>query len=191
MAARGANVVALDALKKLYIGLETADVYLDERGVYFDRVQADMQALPFADGSFDLVFTTASAHHAEDMAILLSEVYRVLREGGQFVLVNEPVSWPGDTPAPEIEDGVNETMIGAGEWMRFFEGGGFVTEKCRAKGGRNLNCVLTKREDKNPITDKLKTTYNRVKVVSSSGFWRWRLQSKTVARARKVYSKLK
>ena len=50
--------------------------------------QADYHALPFPDASFDLVFGIECLCHARDLAQVLSEVRRVLRPGGRFVLTD-------------------------------------------------------------------------------------------------------
>ena len=44
---------------------------------------ADVAALPFADGSVDLVVSTLSLHHWDDPAAGLNEIVRVLAPGGQ------------------------------------------------------------------------------------------------------------
>ena len=47
--------------------------------------EADAQALPFADESFDLVIANHMLYHVPDRALALGEVRRVLRRGGRFV----------------------------------------------------------------------------------------------------------
>jgi SAM-dependent methyltransferase len=47
-------------------------------------VRGDAQALPFADGSFDVVVNVESSHCYPSMEAFLSEVRRVLRPGGTF-----------------------------------------------------------------------------------------------------------
>ena len=49
-------------------------------------LQADVVELPFADASFDLVFSTLSLHHWADAQRGLSEIYRVLAPGGRAVI---------------------------------------------------------------------------------------------------------
>ncbi len=46
-------------------------------------VQADVQKLPFADESLDLVIATGLLEHVEDDRALLLETFRVLRPGGR------------------------------------------------------------------------------------------------------------
>ena len=43
---------------------------------------ADGELLPFADGSFDLVYSWGVAHHSPDTAAVFREVARILRPGG-------------------------------------------------------------------------------------------------------------
>ena len=50
------------------------------------------QAIPYPDGSFDRVTAVVSFHHMEDPDRVLTEVHRVLRAGGRFVLMELPPS---------------------------------------------------------------------------------------------------
>lgn len=47
--------------------------------------QADATALPFPDGSFDVVLSWVMLHHTLDWEAALSELVRVLRPGGHLV----------------------------------------------------------------------------------------------------------
>lgn len=49
-------------------------------------LEADGRALPFRNGSFDLVCSNSLLHHLEDPAAVLKEMSRVLRPGGAFLL---------------------------------------------------------------------------------------------------------
>ena len=72
----GAEVVAVDLSPRM---VELAS----ERGI--DASVADVQNLPFADGSFDLVVAAWMLYHVPDLERGLSEIARVLRPGGTFV----------------------------------------------------------------------------------------------------------
>ena len=48
--------------------------------------KGNVQRLPFADGSVDLVVSTFSLHHWNDPVAVLDEVDRVLRPGGSFLV---------------------------------------------------------------------------------------------------------
>lgn len=58
--------------------------------------QADAQALPFADGSFDTVVCTLSLCGIPDEALAVAEMARVLRPGGRLLLLDHIGSrwWP-------------------------------------------------------------------------------------------------
>ncbi|MDH4585366.1 methyltransferase domain-containing protein [Pseudomonas sp. BN415] len=55
--------------------------------------QGAAESLPFADGSFDFVFSRYSAHHWSDLGLALREVRRVLKPGGVAAFID--VASPG------------------------------------------------------------------------------------------------
>jgi ubiquinone/menaquinone biosynthesis C-methylase UbiE len=50
-------------------------------------IQADAEALPFKDNTFDIVYSNGVLHHTENTDQTLREVYRILKPGGQAVLM--------------------------------------------------------------------------------------------------------
>lgn len=56
----------------------------------------DVEAVPFADGTFDLVTCRLAAHHFPDIRKAIAEMARVVKRGGRVVL--------DDTCAPEAPD---------------------------------------------------------------------------------------
>jgi SAM-dependent methyltransferase len=72
----GAEVVAIDLSPRM---VELAS----ERGI--DARVADVQALPFADATFDVVVAAWMLYHVPDLELGLAEIARVLRPGGTFV----------------------------------------------------------------------------------------------------------
>ncbi len=65
-------------------------------------VEAFAESIPFLEGHFDLVHTSMALHEMSppQRQQILQEVYRVLKPGGQFVLVDfhrpqQPLLWPG------------------------------------------------------------------------------------------------
>jgi len=51
-------------------------------------VAADSEHLPFPDGSFDVVACNNSFHHYPHQETVVQEIRRVLRPGGQFLLID-------------------------------------------------------------------------------------------------------
>jgi SAM-dependent methyltransferase len=74
----GAEVVAVDISPRM---VELAS----ERGV--DARVADVQALPFADGAFDVAVAAWMLYHVPDLDRGIAELARVLRPGGRLVAV--------------------------------------------------------------------------------------------------------
>ncbi len=112
MVPRGVDYVATDILADPVIGLGRGAFYEGQVGP-FERVQADGENLPFADGSFDLVFCVASLHHALDARTMVKEMARVARRGGVVAALNEGTRAPGasrDNPQQSSEKayGINE-----------------------------------------------------------------------------------
>jgi ubiquinone/menaquinone biosynthesis C-methylase UbiE len=47
-------------------------------------LEADSNAIPFRDSSFDYVYSWGVLHHSPDLDISIDELFRVLRSGGRF-----------------------------------------------------------------------------------------------------------
>ncbi|MCW2665441.1 MAG: methyltransferase type 11 [Frankiales bacterium] len=128
LVAQGAQVTAFDVSG----GQLAQSRVLDARsGVRVDRlVQADAQALPFRDATFDVVLSAFGAvPFVADSAGVMREVARVLRPGGRWVFsVTHPLRWvfaddPGPaglvvrqpyfdrTPYVEVDDGGSATYV--------------------------------------------------------------------------------
>lgn len=118
---RAAEVVAVDILTRRFIGLETAEIFFREDGIYFERIRGDVHRLPLVDGWADAVFSCASIHHSSDPAALIAEAWRVLRPGGVFVFVSEPsknASIPERRPQnEETAHGINEHIYSFAEYF--------------------------------------------------------------------------
>src|SRR5947207_12711104 len=52
----------------------------------------DAEALPYADGAFDLVVGHAFLHHLPDYKAAIAEMRRVLRPGGALLIAGEPTA---------------------------------------------------------------------------------------------------
>ncbi|MBE9036770.1 class I SAM-dependent methyltransferase [aff. Roholtiella sp. LEGE 12411] len=89
------NVTGLDASPK---SLQRSQQNVPEA----NYVEAFAEEMPFADYLFDVVHTSTALHEMEPEQLrkIIKEVYRVLKPGGIFVLVDfhaptNPVFWPG------------------------------------------------------------------------------------------------
>jgi SAM-dependent methyltransferase len=80
------EVVACDLSPEM---LEVVAHSASERGLSNIKMhQGIAENLPFADGSFDYVFSRYSAHHWHDLDAGLREVARVLKRGGTVAIVD-------------------------------------------------------------------------------------------------------
>jgi ubiquinone/menaquinone biosynthesis C-methylase UbiE/uncharacterized protein YbaR (Trm112 family) len=118
---KAAEVVAVDVLTTRFLGLETADVFLQQDGIHFERLRGDVHHLPLPDGWADAVFSCAAIHHSGDLDALFAEVARVLRPGGRLVFICEPSkkeSIQGNRPDnAETAVGINEHFYSLREYM--------------------------------------------------------------------------
>lgn len=81
----GADVVASDLPPELF---DTGRREAVAHGVELEWVKADAQALPFADGEFDVVLSAIGAIFAPDHRAAADELVRVCRPGGTIGMVN-------------------------------------------------------------------------------------------------------
>lgn len=92
---RSQQVTGLDASPK---SIERAQHNVPEA----NYVEGWAEEMPFSDQEFDLVHTSVALHEMqpEQLQQILQEVYRVLRPGGYFALIDlhkptNPIFWPG------------------------------------------------------------------------------------------------
>jgi ubiquinone/menaquinone biosynthesis C-methylase UbiE len=90
----GGDVVASDLTPELLAaGREAAR----ERGAELDWVEADAEALPFADASFDVVLSSFGAIFAPRHQVVADELLRVARPGATIAMANwPPDGWVGE-----------------------------------------------------------------------------------------------
>lgn len=96
-------------------------VRLDEKWV------TGAEDTPFPDGSFDRVLFFASFHHTQDPAGALRECARLLRPGGQLMLLFEPSCPAWLKPVYDFHvrrDEVKERYYSVAEYRRFVRGAG-------------------------------------------------------------------
>jgi ubiquinone/menaquinone biosynthesis C-methylase UbiE len=79
----GLKVIALDNNRDM---LALAGRRLSGRDI--SLVQASVQTMPFDDSSLDFVVSTGSLHHWPEADRALREIYRVLKPGGQLMIMD-------------------------------------------------------------------------------------------------------
>ncbi|MEH1805209.1 class I SAM-dependent methyltransferase [Nostoc sp.] len=89
------NVTGLDASPK---SLQRARLNVPQASY----IEAFAEEMPFADNLFDVVHTSVALHEMQPQQLrkIINEVYRVLKPGGVFTLVDfhaptNPIFWPG------------------------------------------------------------------------------------------------
>ncbi len=138
----GARVVGLDFSARQ---LAHAGAHARKLGERFPLVRADAERLPFAEGSFDLVFCDHGAMTFTDPRVTVPEAARVLRPGGRLVfnhatpihcLCRPREGTPGrrlERPyfalgRLEDEGYATEWQLTYGEWIRLFTSSGLAIE---------------------------------------------------------------
>jgi SAM-dependent methyltransferase len=123
-AERGADVVAVDFSSEM-VEL-AAELYPD-----VEFRQADANALPFEDGTFDAVVSNLLMPHVSDLPAVVRELARVVRPGGRVALSTwdpEPPTYlramfevfaaSGAVPPPELPPGPAFFQYGAADEFR-------------------------------------------------------------------------
>lgn len=89
----GAHATGVDLTPR---GVELTRERLVLEGLHAQLRVADAERLPFADASFDIVYSYGVLHHSPDTRGAIREVHRVLRPGGTaLVMIYHVPSWVG------------------------------------------------------------------------------------------------
>lgn len=125
------KVIAYDLTPEI---LASAEHFIQNNGHNnVEFVQGDAESLPFEKELFDVITCRIAAHHFPNVKNFIQEVYRVLKTGGLFLLV--------DNVAPEkdeLDNFYNRVEIKRdpshyrawkkSEWIKFIEEQGFKIE---------------------------------------------------------------
>ena len=84
LARTGARLTAVDLTER---AIEVTRRRFDVFGLQGDILRADAEKLPFADASFDQVWSWGVIHHSSRFEACLAEIGRVLRPGGRLMLM--------------------------------------------------------------------------------------------------------
>jgi SAM-dependent methyltransferase len=126
LARAGARGVVLDYSPA---SLEIVRRLAREQGIAVDLVRADALAMPFRDGSFDIVFHQGLLEHFRDPQPLLRETARVIARGGR-VVVDVPQTF-------HLYTAMKQVMITLGAWFAGWETQftpGELERECRTAG---------------------------------------------------------
>lgn len=94
-ARRHANVLATDYVPEL---LEQTTRRAKTDGLTIETRVADVEKLPFEDGTFDVVLSTFGAMFAPDQVRTAAEMARVTKSGGRIAMAN----WTPESPIGEL-----------------------------------------------------------------------------------------
>ncbi len=99
---------------------------LNAKTAKITRIPGDFHRLDFPDNYFDFVVSSAVLHDATNIVQVLREAKRVLKPGGQFVAIREPV-WPlvklksrSKMVAKLVTTGINERFHTLSDFKEFF-----------------------------------------------------------------------
>jgi ubiquinone/menaquinone biosynthesis C-methylase UbiE len=103
-----------------------------------DFVQGSIENLPFEDHKFDAVISNCVINHAKDKKRVYMEIFRVLKQGGRFVVSDAVTKYPLPSEVKDTPEA----------WAQCF--GGAVTEEeyiesIKSAGFDSIN-ILKKRE---------------------------------------------
>ncbi|MFE8100017.1 class I SAM-dependent methyltransferase [Brenneria goodwinii] len=124
-----ANVVAYDLSAQM---LDVVAQAAEQKGLTNIRTQQGVaESLPFADASADIVISRYSAHHWHDVGQALREIRRVLKPGGQVIMMD--VVSPGHPlldvylqTVEKLRDTSHVRDYSPGEWLTMFTDAGFI-----------------------------------------------------------------
>lgn len=128
LAGRGYRTVALDISSdnKLELGRQHFN-----QDIYFDRVLADVNHLPFRQETFSLTFASAALHHSRDLDLSLDQISGTMKSQGRLEIINEPVrglaeAFQRNAGHLEGPEDVIEKHYGIRTWMKTLEKAGFT-----------------------------------------------------------------
>jgi len=112
------------------------------------RMPGDFHKLDFPNNHFDFVVSSEVLHDSANIVQVLREVKRVLKPGGQFVAIREPV-WPlvkiksrAKMIAKLLATGVNDRFYTLSDYKEFFRQAGMPLEIKRANTSTGFKYYL-------------------------------------------------
>lgn len=86
---QGADAYGMDIS---YITVSRAQANSSRTNGRIRTLQSDIRFIPFADNSFDFVYTMGTIEHVEEYEIVVQEIHRVLKTGGRTI-IGVPHKW--------------------------------------------------------------------------------------------------
>jgi len=129
------------------------------RNVVF--VRGDAAALPFLDGSFDVVVSRFAVHHFESASVQLGEMVRCLRPGGQLVVADlvandDPSVARTQNQVEQLRDPSHARLLTASELRAALEGLGVIVISVDARETeRPLTPWLAQTRPSDAVTDQI------------------------------------
>lgn len=105
---------------------EMVSLDIDPRGLGCDGVCGSALALPFADATFDMVSAFDVIEHCDPESLALSEVHRVIRPGGVFLMSVPAYQWAWSDH--DVANGHHRRYTRA-RAVRAVESAGFTVER--------------------------------------------------------------
>jgi len=154
-----------------HLGL-VSEIIMNHHQVYYERVRADMNQLPFQDNQFDVVFGSATFHHIDDPTNCFKDIYRILKPGGAFYCLNERVL---SSMAPEQKEVIAQEMEFShehaffySEWTAFLKNAGFSVQRVRPQYFTYEKLIERVYGNQKPQSMLGKLRYNYYKFMGSS-----------------------
>jgi SAM-dependent methyltransferase len=91
LARQAGTCIGMDISDHQMHGLGSFESYIQAGRPYFERIIGDLNQLSFRQGAFDLIFTSAAIHHAISVPHIFDRIFKLLKPGGIFIMINEPV----------------------------------------------------------------------------------------------------
>jgi SAM-dependent methyltransferase len=133
LAQNGWTVTASDLSPAM---LKRASELAASRGVVLKTALHEAERLPYEDGEFQIVTCRVASHHFSDPAAFVSEVARVLDEGGIFLLIDgsvpdgEPEAAAWIHAVEKFRDPSHGRFLSPGEWSALCRDAGLEILKC-------------------------------------------------------------
>lgn len=94
-----------------YFALDISERVMENITFPIRKETGRLTQIPYPDASFDLVYACESLEHAVNLGGALNELHRILKPGGQFIIIDKPVEKLGELEIDEWEQWIADTGI--------------------------------------------------------------------------------